>query len=150
MLQNYKIILRPPRIRSKKKELPPVTPLGTNRRGISKAAHGVALLSELSSTEEPGCSELLRPAVCSFRTIASVLRRMESRFSSRYRLLPQVARTYLCTRNLSDSPLGTWHRVPSIRKINQLSCQAGSKWRYMLRRGETLLMQFNPIMTMTA
>ena len=67
-----------------------------------------------------------------------------------YRLLPQVARTYLCTRNLSDSPLGTWHRVPSIRKINQLSCQAGSKWRYMLRRGETLLMQFNPIMTMTA
>lgn len=45
-----------------------------------KAAHGAALLSELSSTEEPGCSELLRPAVCSFRTIASVLRRMESCF----------------------------------------------------------------------
>ena len=22
----------------------------------------------------------------------------------------------------------SWHRVPSIRKINQLSCQAGSKW----------------------
>ena len=77
MLQNYKIILRPPKIRRKKtldylsisapiaeardnqefistakvqqnfettkdkeqkKELPPVTPLGTNRRGISKAA----------------------------------------------------------------------------------------------------------------
>ena len=75
---------------SSKKELPPVTPLGTNRRGISKAAHGVALLSELSSTEEPGCSELLRPAVCSFRTIASVLRRMESRFSSHYRSSPQT------------------------------------------------------------
>ena len=48
-----------------------------------KAAHGVALLSELSSTEEPGCSELLRPAVCSFRTIASVLRRMEVYAASR-------------------------------------------------------------------
>ena len=68
---------------SSKKELPPVLPLGTNRRGISKAAHGAALLSELSSTEEPGCSELLRPAVCSFRTIASVLRRLESRFRSK-------------------------------------------------------------------
>ena len=22
----------------------------------------------------------------------------------------------------------SWHRVPSIRKINQLSCQVGSKW----------------------
>ncbi len=22
----------------------------------------------------------------------------------------------------------SWHRVPSIRKINQLSCQAGAKW----------------------
>lgn len=75
---------------SSKKELPPVTPLGTNRRGISKAAHGAALLSGLSSTEEPGCAELLRPAVCSFRTIASVLRRLESRFSSRYRRLPQT------------------------------------------------------------
>lgn len=32
-----------------KKELPPVLPLGTNRRGISKAAHGAALLSELST-----------------------------------------------------------------------------------------------------
>ena len=47
-----------------------------------KAAHGAALLSGLSSTEEPGCSELLRPAVCSFRTIASVLRRLESRTSA--------------------------------------------------------------------
>jgi hypothetical protein len=56
-----------------------------------KAAHGAALLSELSSTEEPGCAELLRPAVCSSRTIASVLRRMESRFSSRYRkIIPQT------------------------------------------------------------
>ena len=83
--QNYEITKL-----SSKKELPPVLPLGTNRRGISKAAHGAALLSELSSTEEPGCSELLRPAVCSFRTIASVLRRLESRFSSRYRLSPQT------------------------------------------------------------
>ena len=48
-----------------------------------KAAHGAALLSGLSSTEEPGCSELLRPAVCSFRTIASVLRRMEVYAASR-------------------------------------------------------------------
>ena len=72
-----------------------------------------------SSLEELGCSELLQPAVCSFRTIASVLRRLESRtsaiigyclklpgrtcvpgtfltlqkkgrFSSRYRILPQT------------------------------------------------------------
>lgn len=48
-----------------------------------KAAHGAALLSELSSTEEPGCAELLRPAVCSFRTIASILRRMEVYAASR-------------------------------------------------------------------
>ena len=61
-----------------------------------KAAHGAALLSELSSTEEPGCSELLRPAVCSFRTIASVLRRMESRFTAHY---CRGAQTYRSTRN---------------------------------------------------
>ena len=73
-----------------------VLPPGTNRRGISKAAHGAALLSELSSTEEPGCSELLRLAVCSFRTIASVLRRMESRFTAHY---CRGAQPYRSTRN---------------------------------------------------
>lgn len=63
-----------------------------------KAAHGAALLSELSSTEEPGCAELLRPAVCSFRTIASVLRRMESCFQVviGFRLRP--SQTCKCTR----------------------------------------------------
>ena len=62
------------------------------RRGIHGVSKNAALLSGLSSTEEPGCSELLRPAVCSFRTIASVQRRLESRFSSHCRklCLPQT------------------------------------------------------------
>ena len=91
-----------------------VLPHGTNRRGISKAAHGAALLSELSSTEEPGCSELLRPAVCSFRTIAPVLRRMESRFSTHYRKLNLPQRCPAVPKYpelpFPHSPLGTWHR----------------------------------------
>ena len=51
------------------KEPPSVTPLGTNRRGISKAAHAT-LLSGLSSLEEPGCSELLQPAGCSVQGVS--------------------------------------------------------------------------------
>jgi len=51
LLQRYNIILRPPRIRSKK-ELPPVLPLGTNRRGISQGSPKRALETASVSHDE--------------------------------------------------------------------------------------------------
>ena len=51
-LQRYNKILRRPRIRSKK-ELPPVLPLGTNRRGISKAAQTILAPRPFHQEDQP-------------------------------------------------------------------------------------------------
>ena len=104
------------------KELPPVTPLGTNRRGISKAAHGAALLSELSSTEEPGCSELLRPAVCSFKNQDTLPEK-----DWRAVLPPIIAgvprRTEVPGTSFSALSKGTWHRRTTEHELNRASQQ---------------------------
>ena len=82
------------------------------RRGVHGVSKNAALLSGLSSVTPQGCVVGCYPAVCSFRTITSILRRwerrgktlqmqfspivtmtprrLESRFSSCYRLLPQA------------------------------------------------------------
>lgn len=110
MVQRYEIILRPPKIRSKKKDCLLSYHSALIAGASVKAAHGAALLSELSSTEEPGCSELLRPAVCSFRTIASVLRRMESRTSAIIGYCLKLPGRTCVPGTFPHSPLGTWHR----------------------------------------
>ena len=88
-----------------KKELPPVLPLGTNRRGISQGSSWCCTPVWLVFNGRTG---ILGTAPSGSVQLQDYCVRPEKNgepYFCYYRLLPQVARTYLCTRNLSDSPV---------------------------------------------
>ena len=89
---------------SSKKELPPVLPLGTNRRGISQGSSWCCTPVWLVFNGRTGMLGTAPSGSVQLQDYCVRPEKIGEPYFCYYRLLPQVARTYLCTRNLSDSP----------------------------------------------
>ena len=135
MLQNYKIILRPPRIRSKK-ELPPsnyrtrfvpdallVKEANSERNGAFSGD------SSTNSKSFEGKVHLHRSSLSDSKDVAKVQQNFETTKDKEQKKNCLLSYHSALIAGASARQLKqSWHRVPSIRKINQLSCQVGSKW----------------------